>query len=97
MGQTRPVTVFKYIMEGSVEQVTHPPFSTSKCANSQKSIVKLQERKTRIIKLSMQDKDANESDANLDVRSSPQILDGITNSIQRFKFTLDPNEWKANL
>ncbi|KAH7196368.1 SNF2 family N-terminal domain-containing protein [Fusarium flagelliforme] len=65
MGQTRPVTVFKYITEGSVEQ----------------SIVKLQQKKTRIIKLSMQEKDTNESDTNLD----------------RFKFTIDPNEWKANL
>ncbi|RBR07270.1 uncharacterized protein FIESC28_10769 [Fusarium coffeatum] len=65
MGQTRPVTVFKYITEESVEQ----------------SIVKVQEKKTRIIKLSMQDKDNNGSDANLD----------------RFKFTLDPNEWKADL
>ncbi|KAI1068205.1 hypothetical protein LB507_004230 [Fusarium sp. FIESC RH6] len=65
MGQKRPVTVYKYITKGSVEQ----------------SIVKLQEKKTRIIKLSMQDKDTNESDANLD----------------RFKFTLDPNEWKADL
>ncbi|RFN45450.1 hypothetical protein FIE12Z_10316 [Fusarium flagelliforme] len=49
--------------------------------NPEKSIVKLQQKKTRIIKLSMQEKDTNESDTNLD----------------RFKFTIDPNEWKANL
>ncbi|UZP37041.1 hypothetical protein NXS19_004857 [Fusarium pseudograminearum] len=63
MGQTRPVTVFKYIMTGSVEQ----------------SVIKLQERKTQIIKLSMQDKNDDECDSNLD----------------RFKFAIDPNEWEA--
>ncbi|KAM5350992.1 hypothetical protein ACJ41O_003715 [Fusarium nematophilum] len=61
MGQTRPVTVFKYIMAESVER----------------NIVKLQKRKTRIIKLSMQDRDESESDMALDA----------------FKFALDPNEW----
>ncbi|KAF5566178.1 hypothetical protein FNAPI_1295 [Fusarium napiforme] len=61
MGQTRPVTIFKYITAGSIEN----------------TIVKLQEKKTRIIKLSMQDKDSAESDANLD----------------SFKFAIDPNEW----
>lgn len=66
-------------------------------ANSQKSIVKLQEKKTRIIKLSMQDKDKIESDANLDVRIDGfHTLTNTTNIIQRFKFTIDPNEWKAN-
>ncbi|KAI6776491.1 hypothetical protein HG530_000436 [Fusarium avenaceum] len=49
MGQTRPVTVFKYITAGSVEH----------------TVVKLQEKKTRIIKLSMQDKD-DADDTNLD-------------------------------
>ncbi|WKT50546.1 P-loop containing nucleoside triphosphate hydrolase [Fusarium oxysporum f. sp. vasinfectum] len=63
MGQTRPVTVFKYVTKGSVEQ----------------AVVKLQEKKTRIIKLSMQDKDDNDSDMNLD----------------RFRFAIDPNEWEA--
>ncbi|KAJ4195322.1 hypothetical protein NW759_016469 [Fusarium solani] len=61
MGQTRPVTVFKYIMAESVER----------------NIVKLQKRKTRIIKLSMQDRDESDSDMALDT----------------FKFALDPNEW----
>ncbi|KAJ3455734.1 hypothetical protein MRS44_017216 [Fusarium solani] len=50
MGQTRPVTVFKYIMAESVER----------------NIVKLQKRKTRIIKLSMQDRDESDSDMALD-------------------------------
>ncbi|GKU05995.1 unnamed protein product [Fusarium langsethiae] len=63
MGQTRPVTVFRYIMNGSIEQ----------------SVLKLQERKTQIIKLSMQDKHDDESDTNL----------------HRFKFAIDPNEWEA--
>ncbi|KAL3600100.1 hypothetical protein FPOAC2_04331 [Fusarium poae] len=63
MGQTRPVSVYKYIMNESVEQ----------------SVLKLQERKTQIIKLSMQDKQDDESDTNLD----------------RFKFAIDPNEWKS--
>ncbi|KAL2678983.1 hypothetical protein Neosp_009737 [[Neocosmospora] mangrovei] len=58
MGQTRPVTVFKYIMAES-------------------SVVKLQKRKTRIIKLSMQDKDESDSELALDT----------------FKFALDRNEW----
>ncbi|KAG5662611.1 hypothetical protein KAF25_005029 [Fusarium avenaceum] len=49
MGQNRPVTVFKYITAGSVEH----------------TVVKLQEKKTRIIKLSMQDKD-DAADTNLD-------------------------------
>ncbi|KAF4457119.1 hypothetical protein F53441_907 [Fusarium austroafricanum] len=62
MGQTRPVTVLKYVTKGSVEQ----------------TVVKLQEKKTRIIKLSMQDKDDNDSDMNLD----------------SFKFAIDPNEWE---
>ncbi|KAI8663644.1 hypothetical protein NCS57_00965900 [Fusarium keratoplasticum] len=61
MGQTRPVTVFKYIMAESVEQ----------------GVVKLQQRKTRIIKLSMQDRDESDADFTLDT----------------FKFALDPNEW----
>ncbi|KLO80954.1 Uncharacterized protein LW93_9202 [Fusarium fujikuroi] len=61
MGQKRPVTIFKYITTGSIEN----------------TVVKLQEKKTRIIKLSMQDKDSAESDANLD----------------SFKFAIDPNEW----
>ncbi|KAL6362689.1 hypothetical protein LRP88_03992 [Fusarium phalaenopsidis] len=61
MGQTRPVTVFKYIMAESVEQ----------------GVVKLQQRKTRIIKLSMQDRDESDTDFTLDT----------------FKFALDPNEW----
>ncbi|KAG7407425.1 DNA repair protein RAD5A [Fusarium oxysporum f. sp. rapae] len=61
MGQTRPVTIFKYITAGSIEN----------------TVVKLQENKTRIIKLSMQDKDNADSDANLD----------------SFKFAIDPNEW----
>ncbi|KAF5692044.1 hypothetical protein FDENT_3064 [Fusarium denticulatum] len=61
MGQKRPVTIFKYITAGSIEN----------------TVVKLQEKKTRIIKLSMQDKDGAESDANLD----------------SFKFAIDPNEW----
>ncbi|EEU43728.1 uncharacterized protein NECHADRAFT_106263 [Fusarium vanettenii 77-13-4] len=51
MGQTRPVTVFKYIMNESVEQ----------------GVVKLQQRKTRIVKLSMQDKDESDADFALDV------------------------------
>ncbi|QPC69459.1 hypothetical protein HYE68_000211 [Fusarium pseudograminearum] len=63
MGQTRPVTVYRYIMNESVEQ----------------SVLKLQQRKTQIIKLSMQDKNDDESDSNLD----------------RFKFAIDPNEWEA--
>ncbi|KAJ3460417.1 hypothetical protein MRS44_011284 [Fusarium solani] len=62
MGQTRPVTVFKYIMTESVEQ----------------GVVKLQQRKTRIIKLSMQDRDESDADFTLDT----------------FKFALDSNEWK---
>ncbi|KAF4969855.1 hypothetical protein FSARC_3013 [Fusarium sarcochroum] len=62
MGQTRPVTIFKYTTTGSVEQ----------------TVVKLQEKKTRIIKLSMQDKDDTDSDMNLD----------------SFKFAIDPNEWE---
>ncbi|KAJ4267107.1 hypothetical protein NW762_003205 [Fusarium torreyae] len=62
MGQTRPVTIFKYITAGSVEQ----------------TVVKLQEKKTRIIKLSMQNKDDADSDMNLD----------------SFKFAIDPNEWQ---
>ncbi|KAF5645872.1 uncharacterized protein FTJAE_2302 [Fusarium tjaetaba] len=61
MGQKRPVTIFKYITAGSIEN----------------TVLKLQEKKTRIIKLSMQDKDSAESDANLD----------------SFKFAIDPNEW----
>ncbi|KAF4944323.1 hypothetical protein FGADI_12777 [Fusarium gaditjirri] len=61
MGQKRPVTIFKYITSGSIEN----------------TVVKLQEKKTRIIKLSMQDKDGVDSDANLD----------------SFKFAIDPNEW----
>ncbi|EXL96357.1 hypothetical protein FOIG_11317 [Fusarium odoratissimum NRRL 54006] len=61
MGQTSPVTIFKYITAGSIEN----------------TVVKLQEKKTRIIKLSMQDKDSVDSDANLD----------------SFKFAIDPNEW----
>ncbi|EXK82533.1 hypothetical protein FOQG_13103 [Fusarium oxysporum f. sp. raphani 54005] len=61
MGQTRPITIFKYIMAGSIEN----------------TVVKLQEKKTRIIKLSMQDKDNADSDANLD----------------SFKFAIDHNEW----
>ncbi|RSM18248.1 hypothetical protein CDV31_002974 [Fusarium ambrosium] len=61
MGQTQPVTVFKYIMAKSVEQ----------------GVVKLQQRKTRIIKLSMQDRDESAADFTLDT----------------FKFALDPNEW----
>ncbi|CVK96146.1 related to promoter binding protein RUSH-1alpha [Fusarium proliferatum] len=61
MGQKRPVTIFKYITAGSIEN----------------TVVKLQEKKTRIIKLSMQDKDGAESDTNLD----------------SFKFAIDPNEW----
>ncbi|KAJ9418067.1 SNF2 family N-terminal domain-containing protein [Fusarium oxysporum] len=60
MGQTSPVTIFKYITAGSIEN----------------TVVKLQEKKTRIIKLSMQDKDGVDSDANLD----------------SFKFAIDPNE-----
>ncbi|KAF0638054.1 hypothetical protein FPSE5266_09590 [Fusarium pseudograminearum] len=63
MGQIRPVTVYKYIMSESVEQ----------------SVLKLQQRKTQIIKLSMQDKSDDESNSNLD----------------RFKFAIDPNEWEA--
>ncbi|EKJ70216.1 hypothetical protein FPSE_09590 [Fusarium pseudograminearum CS3096] len=63
MGQTRPVTVYRYIMSESVEQ----------------SVLKLQQRKTQIIKLSMQDKNDDESDSNLD----------------RFKFAIDPNEWEV--
>ncbi|CAF3490676.1 unnamed protein product [Fusarium graminearum] len=63
MGQTRPVTVYRYIMNESVEQ----------------SVLKLQQRKTQIIKLSMQDKTDDESDSNLD----------------RFKFAIDPNEWEV--
>ncbi|KAM0338727.1 hypothetical protein ACHAPQ_002125 [Fusarium lateritium] len=63
MGQTRPVTVFKYITAGSVEH----------------TVVKLQERKTRMIKLSMQDKDDDDADTNLD----------------NFRFAVDPNEWGA--
>uniref|UniRef100_A0A4E9E5Q8 Uncharacterized protein n=1 Tax=Gibberella zeae TaxID=5518 RepID=A0A4E9E5Q8_GIBZA len=63
MGQTRPVTVYRYIMNESVEQ----------------SVLKLQQRKTQIIKLSMQDKNDDESDSNLD----------------RFKFAIDPNEWEV--
>ncbi|KAF5252269.1 hypothetical protein FANTH_2825 [Fusarium anthophilum] len=63
MGQKRPVTIFKYVTAGSIEN----------------TVVKLQEKKTRIIKLSMQDKDGAESDANLD----------------SFKFAIDPNEWGA--
>ncbi|KAM5522921.1 DNA repair protein rad5 [Fusarium oxysporum f. sp. phaseoli] len=55
MGQTRPVTIFKYITAGSIEN----------------TVVKLQEKKTRIIKLSMQDKDGVDSDANLDVSCYP--------------------------
>ncbi|KAJ3544861.1 hypothetical protein NM208_g2822 [Fusarium decemcellulare] len=62
MGQTRPVTIFKYIMAKSVEQ----------------NVVKLQERKTHIIKLSMQDKDDSDSDATL----------------ESFKFAIDPSEWE---
>ncbi|PCD28728.1 hypothetical protein AU210_011286 [Fusarium oxysporum f. sp. radicis-cucumerinum] len=61
MGQTSPVTIFKYITAGSIEN----------------TVVKLQEKKMRIIKLSMQDKDGVDSDANLD----------------SFKFAIDPNEW----
>ncbi|KAF6519681.1 hypothetical protein HZS61_016098 [Fusarium oxysporum f. sp. conglutinans] len=61
MGQTRPITIFKYITAGSIEN----------------TVVKLQEKKTRIIKLSMQDKDGVDSDTNLD----------------SFKFAIDPNEW----
>ncbi|TVY64496.1 DNA repair protein RAD5B [Fusarium oxysporum f. sp. cubense] len=61
MGQTSPVTIFKYITAGSIEN----------------TVVKLQEKKARIIKLSMQDKDGVDSDANLD----------------SFKFAIDPNEW----
>ncbi|CZR48118.1 uncharacterized protein FPRO_12728 [Fusarium proliferatum ET1] len=61
MGQKRPVTIFKYITAGSIEN----------------TVAKLQEKKTQIIKLSMQDKDGAESDANLD----------------SFKFAIDPNEW----
>ncbi|KAL7764855.1 hypothetical protein ACKLNR_006000 [Fusarium oxysporum f. sp. zingiberi] len=61
MGQTSPVTIFKYITAGSIEN----------------TVVKLQEKKTQIIKLSMQDKDGVDSDANLD----------------SFKFAIDPNEW----
>lgn len=61
MGQTRPVTVFKYIMDESVE----------------KGVLKLQQRKTRMIKLSMQDRDESDADVTLDA----------------FKFALDPNEW----
>ncbi|PTD02170.1 hypothetical protein HYE67_000295 [Fusarium culmorum] len=64
MGQTRPVTVYRYIMKESVEQ----------------SVLKLQQRKTQIIKLSMQEKNDDESDTNLD----------------RFKFAIDPNEWEAS-
>ncbi|KAM0441848.1 hypothetical protein ACHAQK_004786 [Fusarium lateritium] len=63
MEQTRPVTVFKYITAGSVEH----------------TVVKLQERKTRMIKLSMQDKDDDDADTNLD----------------NFRFVVDPNEWGA--
>ncbi|KAM0287863.1 hypothetical protein ACHAO9_007481 [Fusarium lateritium] len=63
MGQTRPVTVFKYITAGSIEH----------------TVVKLQERKTRMIKLSMQDKDDDDADTNLD----------------NFRFAVDPNEWGA--
>ncbi|KAM0239463.1 hypothetical protein ACHAP5_008319 [Fusarium lateritium] len=65
MGQTRPVTIFKYITAGSVEH----------------TVVKLQERKTRMIKLSMQDKDDDDADTNLD----------------NFKFAVDPNEWGAEV
>ncbi|KAF4443715.1 hypothetical protein FACUT_1140 [Fusarium acutatum] len=61
MGQKKPVTIFKYITAGSIEN----------------TIVKLQEKKTRIIKLSTQDKDSAESNANLD----------------SFQFAIDPNEW----
>ncbi|KAF5691973.1 hypothetical protein FCIRC_159 [Fusarium circinatum] len=63
MGQKTPVTIFKYITAGSIEN----------------TVVKLQEKKTRIIKLSMQDKDGAETDANLD----------------SFKFAIDPHEWGA--
>ncbi|KAM0544229.1 hypothetical protein ACHAPJ_011918 [Fusarium lateritium] len=62
MGQTRPVTIFKYITAGSVEQ----------------TVVRLQEKKTRIIKLSMQEKDDANAEMNLD----------------SFKFAIGPNEWQ---
>ncbi|KAL6918242.1 hypothetical protein FSST1_009737 [Fusarium sambucinum] len=64
MGQMKPVTVYKYIVNESVEQ----------------SVLKLQERKTQIIKLSVQDKYDDETGTNLD----------------RFKFAIDPNEWKSD-
>jgi hypothetical protein len=67
MGQTRPVAIFKYITAGSIENVSLPFFTTIMTANKNQTVVKLQEKKTRIIKLSMQDKDGADADANLDV------------------------------
>lgn len=70
MGQTRPVTVYRYIMNESVEQVfLHIHSMLWILANSEQSVLKLQQRKTQIIKLSMQDKNDDESDSNLDVRA----------------------------
>ncbi|CEI60341.1 unnamed protein product [Fusarium venenatum] len=68
MGQTRPVTIFKYIMKDSIP------------ANFEQSVLKLQERKTQIIKLSMQDKNNDEFEGNID----------------RFKFAIDPQEWESS-
>ncbi|KAF4493232.1 hypothetical protein FAGAP_10650 [Fusarium agapanthi] len=77
MGQKRPVTIFKYITAGSIENVGLLNFTEMMKTNFLQTVVKLQEKKTRIIKLSMQDKDHPDSDANLD----------------SFKFAIDPNEW----
>ncbi|CAG7561097.1 unnamed protein product [Fusarium equiseti] len=80
------------------QAIARVEFFASEVADSQKSIVKLQEKKTRIIKLSMQDKDNTESDANLEVRLDRfHAIANSTNIIQRFKFTIDPNEWKADV
>ncbi|KAF5531726.1 hypothetical protein FMEXI_12872 [Fusarium mexicanum] len=79
MGQKRPVTIFKYMTAGSIENVGLLNFTKMMETNFVQTVVKLQEKKTCIVKLSMQDKDGAESDANLD----------------SFKFAIDPNEWGA--
>lgn len=67
MGQTQTVTIVKYITEGTVEQVTLHTNQQFKFLIATQNIVKLQEKKSRIAKVSLDSTSNGDATGLLDV------------------------------
>lgn len=70
MGQTKIVTVFKYIMENTVEQVYGIPLEFSWLIINHQNILTLQKKKSQLSKFSLDGGTDNSAIGRLDVREA---------------------------